>query len=97
MDVWFSVLIFSKIIFTGSSIVDITKNEGDLSRRAVMYELKGLSFREYLDLAEDIRFNELSLEEILDEDFVFSELFPSDFKPYEYFNEYLKLDIILFF
>jgi len=86
-----------KIIFTGSSIVDITKNEGDLSRRAVMYELKGLSFREYLDLAEDIRFNELSLEEILDEDFVFSELFPSDFKPYEYFNEYLKLDIILFF
>lgn len=86
-----------KIIFTGSSIVDITKNEGDLSRRAVMYELKGLSFREYLDLAEDIRFNELSLEEILDEDFVFSELFPSDFKPYEYFNEYLKTGYYPFF
>lgn len=86
-----------KIIFTGSSIVDITKNEGDLSRRAVMYELKGLSFREYLDLAEDIRFNELSLEEILDEDFVFSELFPSDFKPYEYFNKYLKTGYYPFF
>jgi len=83
--------------FTGSSIVDITKNEGDLSRRAVMYELKGLSFREYLDLAEDIRFNELSLEEILDENFVFSELFPSDFKPYEYFNEYLKTGYYPFF
>lgn len=86
-----------KIIFTGSSIVDITKNEGDLSRRAVMYELKGLSFREYLDLVEDIRFNELSLEEILDEDFVFSELFPSDFKPYEYFNKYLKTGYYPFF
>ena len=85
------------IIFTGSSIVDITKNEGDLSRRAVMYELKGLSFREYLDLAEDIRFNELSLEEILNEDFVFSELFPSDFKPYEYFNKYLKTGYYPFF
>ena len=69
-----------KIIFTGSSIVDITKNEGDLSRRAVMYELKGLSFREYLD-----------------ENFVFSELFPSDFKPYEYFNEYLKTGYYPFF
>ena len=86
-----------KIIFTGSSIVDITKNEGDLSRRAVMYELKGLSFREYLDLVEDIRFNELSLEEILDEDFVFSELFPSDFKTYEYFNKYLKTGYYPFF
>ena len=34
-----------KIIFTGSSIIDITKSEGDLRRRAVIYELKGLSFR----------------------------------------------------
>ena len=34
-----------KIIFTGYSIIDITKNERDLSRRAVMYELRRLSFR----------------------------------------------------
>ena len=50
-----------KIIFTGASIVDITKNEGDLSRRAIMYELKGLSFREYLSLVENLHFNSLSL------------------------------------
>lgn len=35
-----------KIIFTGSSIIDISKQEGDLSRRALMYELPGLSYRE---------------------------------------------------
>src|ERR1035437_493226 len=33
-----------KIIFTGSSIIDISKQQGDLSRRALIYELPGLSF-----------------------------------------------------
>jgi predicted AAA+ superfamily ATPase len=36
------------IIFTGSSILDILKSYGDLSRRAVHYKLHGMSFREYL-------------------------------------------------
>lgn len=37
-----------KIIFTGSSIVDMLRQGVDLSRRAVRYFLPGLSFREYL-------------------------------------------------
>jgi hypothetical protein len=37
-----------KVIFTGSSVIDILKNYGDLSRRAIHYNLHGLSFREYL-------------------------------------------------
>lgn len=86
-----------KIVFTGSSIVDITKNEGDLSRRSVMYELKGLSFREYLGLVENIHFAPLSLEEILSEKFDYSKYFPTDFKPYQYFEEYLKYGYYPFF
>lgn len=86
-----------KIVFTGSSIVDITKNEGDLSRRAIMYELKGLSFREYLSLVENIHFAPLSLEEILSEKFDFSNHFPLDFRPYEYFGKYLKIGYYPFF
>ena len=39
-----------KIIFTGSSILDINKGVSDLSRRAIMYQMQGLSFREYLQL-----------------------------------------------
>jgi len=34
-----------QIVFTGSSIIDIAKQEGDLSRRALLYELKGMSYR----------------------------------------------------
>lgn len=37
-----------RIIFTGSSILEITKANADLSRRAIVFELAGLSFREYL-------------------------------------------------
>lgn len=86
-----------KIIFTGSSIIDITHNEGDLSRRAVMYELSGLSFREYLELAENIRFQPLPLDALLSGDFNYSEVFPPDFKPYEFFGNYLKYGYYPFF
>jgi predicted AAA+ superfamily ATPase len=39
-----------KIVFTGSSVLDILKGSADLSRRAIIYKLQGLSFREYLKL-----------------------------------------------
>src|SRR5690606_18088917 len=34
-----------KIVFTGSSVLDIKKGSSDLSRRAVVYTMQGLSFR----------------------------------------------------
>lgn len=86
-----------KIVFTGSSIIDIARTEGDLSRRGVVYELKGLSFREYLDLKENIVFPALSLKEILSEDFDHAKIFPADFKPYQYFGEYLRYGYYPFF
>ena len=36
------------VVFTGSSVLDIKKGAADLSRRAVMHYMQGLSFREYL-------------------------------------------------
>jgi predicted AAA+ superfamily ATPase len=40
-----------KLVFSGSSILELTKQDADLSRRALMYEMTGLSFREYLLMA----------------------------------------------
>ena len=51
--------------FTGSSILDITKGESDLSRRAPLYHMQGLSFREYLAIRHGIDLPPLSLEDIL--------------------------------
>ena len=54
-----------QIIFTGSSVLDIKKGSSDLSRRAVLYSMQGLSFREYLLLFHQIAIPKFTLDEIL--------------------------------
>lgn len=55
-----------KVVFTGSSVLDINRGTTDLSRRALMYHMQGLSFREYLQLFHGIKSPVYSLEEILE-------------------------------
>lgn len=54
-----------KIVFTGSSILDILKGAADLSRRAIIYQLPGLSFREYLNFFHKKSYDAYTLEDIL--------------------------------
>ena len=54
-----------KVVFTGSSVLDLKKGSADLSRRAVLYNLQGLSFREYLMLFHQIEVPVFNLNEIL--------------------------------
>ena len=54
-----------KVVFTGSSVLDIQKGEADLSRRALMYSMQGLSFREYLELFHGIVTPVYSLDDII--------------------------------
>jgi uncharacterized protein len=54
-----------RIVFTGSSVLDIKKGSSDLSRRAVVYTMQGLSFREYLELFHQIYLPKFSLQDIL--------------------------------
>ena len=54
-----------KVVFTGSSILDIIEGEADLSRRAPIYHMQGLSFREYMALFHQIDIPVYSLEQIL--------------------------------
>ena len=75
-----------QIIFTGSSILDIQKGSSDLSRRALIYTLQGLSFREYLYLFHNIDTPIFSLEDILAGKAYINQLL----HPLSYFREYLK-------
>lgn len=75
-----------KIVFTGSSVLDINKGEADLSRRAVMYHMQGLSFREYLKLFEGIDAPQLSLVQILHGEWSMPEAL---LHPLPYFRRYL--------
>jgi uncharacterized protein len=85
------------IVFTGSSIIDIVKEEADLSRRVQMYELQGLSFREYLAYTGVDNFKPFALEEMLGEKPSWKEAFPSHFKPLQYFEAYLATGYYPFF
>jgi len=75
-----------KVIFTGSSVLDIKKGGSDLSRRAVMYHMQGLSFREYLHLFHNIIVNSYDIDGILSHKVNIPELE----HPLVYFESYLK-------
>jgi len=53
------------IVFSGSSSLSITRGSYDLSRRAALYYLPGLSFREYLNLKAGADHKPLHLEAVL--------------------------------
>jgi len=55
-----------KVIATGSSALEINKGSHDLSRRALVYNMYGMSFREFLELHYEYKFDAYSLEEILE-------------------------------
>ena len=54
-----------KVVFSGSSVLDLNKGTSDLSRRAIIYHLYGLSFREYLTLYQGLDIPVFSLDEIV--------------------------------
>ncbi len=74
------------VVFIGSSVLDIDKGAFDLSRRALMYEMQGLSYREYLELFHDIHFPLCTLQQLLQQEVDI----PVGFLPLKYFGDYLQ-------
>lgn len=54
-----------RVVFSGSSMLQLDTSSSDLSRRCIFYEMQGLSFREYLQLENIISLAPLSLEDLL--------------------------------
>jgi len=55
-----------KIIASGSSALDITLGSHDLSRRAVVYPMTGMSFREFISLFHGLELPVFSMQEIIE-------------------------------
>lgn len=79
-----------QIIFSGSSALQLEHKKADLSRRAVLYRLHGLSFREFLELKLGRTFESYGLETILENHLNIAYALTSEIKPFEYFREYLQ-------
>ena len=75
-----------KVGFTGSSVLDIYKGYADLSRRAPIFMMQGLSFREYLILFHQLEVPAYSMEEILQNKVVI----PHVTHPLPLFQDYLQ-------
>lgn len=82
-----------QVIFAGSSVLDIHQGAADLSRRALIFSMQGLSFREYLKMSGDIDLPIYSLEDILRHRVGL----PHDFHPLPYFREYIEKGYYPFF
>ena len=77
-------------VFSGSSILDMQDIGADLSRRAIMYEMPGLSFREYLIVKKIALSSSVTLEQIFKEHQHISREIAVDFIPLTSFHEYLR-------
>lgn len=75
-----------QVVISGSSILDIYKGMADLSRRVPIYEMQGLSFREFLKLFHNIDAPVFSLEDIIQHKVEI----PGVDHPLPLFHEYLR-------
>ena len=78
------------VIFSGSSAVKLEHSKADLSRRAAVYKVKNLSFREFLELKLNEEFSSFELEDILRNHTQIATDLTKKFKPFEHLKEYLK-------
>lgn len=79
-----------QVVFTGSSLLEILNSRADLSRRAVVYYMQGLSFREYIELESGVVFQKHSLLSIVQNHQDIAGDIQRKIKPFIYFNSYFK-------
>lgn len=75
-----------QLVISGSSILEITKGMADLSRRVPIYEMQGLSFREYLHLFHSIKMDVVKMEKLLQHEYDI----PGIEHPLPLFHDYLR-------
>ena len=85
------------IVYTGSSMLQIDRNEGDLSRRQTMYTLRGLSFREFLEFENIIKYQPVTLDELLKRHVEIANDICGKIKVLEHFKKYIEIGYYPFY
>lgn len=79
-----------KVVFTGSSLLEILNARAYLSRRAVIYQMYGLSFREYLGIELNEQFASYTLNEIINNHGAITSTIVDKIRPLQHFDSYLQ-------
>lgn len=77
-------------ILSGSSLMNLSDGEADLSRRCITYHMLGLSFREFLQMFHQKEFRQRKLEEILTDGNSICAEVNAQIRPLPLFSEYLR-------
>ncbi len=85
------------VVFTGSSLLHLNSKVADLSRRVAVYDLRGLSFREYLNFTGNYGLEALSLLDILCNHRTLATKISSQIRVIGEFEKYLKKGYYPFF
>lgn len=86
-----------KIVFTGSSVMHLKDDNPELNGIVRSYNLRGFSFREYINLVTGKDFKPYTLDEILrDHEHITRRILP-EVSPSKYFQEYLHHGFYPFF
>ncbi|MBV5339051.1 MAG: AAA family ATPase [Deltaproteobacteria bacterium] len=86
-----------KVVFSGSSLLQIAKQKGDLSRRAIIYNLHGLSLREYINFIHHKEYPLYSLETLIGDHQQIATDICREIKPLKEFRDYLQTGYYPFF
>ena len=79
-----------KVVFSGSSLLQLLNGDADLSRRCIPYTMQGLSFREFLLFYKRINIPVCTLEELLHNPADICYEVNQKCRPVPIFKEYLK-------
>lgn len=79
-----------RIVYTGSSLLQIDDSVADLSRRQTLYTLSGLSFREYLAFEGIVQTDPVSIDELVSKHADIAMDIVSSCSPLEHFDRYLR-------
>ena len=86
-----------KIVFTGSSVMRLKEENPELSDIVKVYYLRGLSFREFLNLHSNNDFRAYTLDEILKDHSKITQEILQKINPSVYFQDYLHHGFYPFF
>ena len=80
-----------KIVFSGSSVMRLKEENTDLSGKVVSYNLRGFSFREFLNLMSGNQFPAYTFDEVVENHQEIAKRICSVVRPMAYFQDYLHL------
>lgn len=86
-----------QVVFTGSSVMRLKEENAEIGGIVKSYNLRGFSFREYLNLKSGNNFKAYTLEEIINNHEVITKKILPHVSPLKYFDDYLHHGFYPFF